>query len=210
MDCPQCAGRFDALAGLVDEEIPGGDPDEDEDVGLEQQMEPEPAPLMTFTEDPRRESRTGTVLWTLGLILLLVGIAAQAFWWERGTWLGHPQARETYERLCAELAVCPPLPRLAGTIDIMEPVLSEDPEADSLRLNLTLVNHADQLQRLPVLQLELYDGVGNLEAAGRFSPQEYLPLGESTRGLAAGSAVNVALEIAAPAEAPSAFRVKLY
>jgi hypothetical protein len=194
----------------LDEEIPGGDPNEEEGSGLERQMEPEPAPLMTFTDDTRRRSRAGPVLWALGVIVLLTGIAAQVFWWERGTWLGYPKSRETYERLCGEAAVCPPLPRLAGTLDIMEPVLSEDPDSGSLRLNLTLVNHADQLQRLPVLQLELYDDVGNLEAAGRFSPQEYLPAVESSRGMAAGSALNLALEIAAPPRTPAGFRVKLY
>jgi hypothetical protein len=166
---------------------------------------------MTFDETVERPGRIASLVWTLGVILLLLVLGGQLFWWERGTWLRYFQVWQVYDGVCKEIEICPPLPRLTGTVEILAPALSESPLDDnSLRLDLTLVNNSDLLQRPPVLHLELYNENGDSIAARRFEPGEYLPAESPATELLPGSATNVALTIAATPEAPSGFRVRLY
>lgn len=211
IDCPQCGKRFDAVAGLIDEVVPGGDAEDPKARVPRQRPEPATAPasLMSFEHD--RAHRTGTLLWSLGLLLLLAGLAGQLFWWERGIWLRFPEVRQVYEQLCAGHDGCPPLPRLAGTMEILQPVLAEHPARDGvLKLDLTLVNHSEQLQRPPVLELELYDGDGEMIAVRRFAPSEYMQESPPPDALDPGSAANVALLLTSPPTPPSGFRIRLY
>jgi hypothetical protein len=213
VDCPQCGKRFEAVSGLIDETIPGGDLDvADQKTGERPtQAAAEPASAMTFGEAERRTGRASGILWSFGVLLLLAALVAQLFWWERGIWLGDPQVRQIYERICGETQVCPPLPRIAGSMEILEPVLAEHAlKPRVLKLDVTLLNHFEHLQRPPLLHLELYDQDGNPMAVRRFAPDQYLDAGRSKTVLPVGSAINVAMEIASPPESPAGFRVKLY
>lgn len=213
VECPQCGNRFDGLDGLIDEAIPGAEVGNAKKAATTRRQDSTAslAPLMTFGELQDRPARATGIFWTLGVLMLLAGLAAQAFWWERGTWLRYPLVRQLYSQACTDYDVCPPLPRLAGTMEILQPVLSEHPLDDQvLRLDFTIVNHAEQIQRLPILQLELYDGDGEIMAAGRFTPDQYMKIPQRIPALPSGRAMNVAMEIATPSTTPTSFRIRLY
>jgi len=209
--CPQCGGRFNAVAGLLDEVIPAED------------MEAAPrrsrtrrrglgsaaAPRIMIAA-PRGRRGLGTALWVLGSLVLAVALVAQIGWWERGQWLRDPQMYARLGGLCEALGCRLPLPRIPGTIEILAPSLAlhpEDPEA--LRLILTLVNGAAVPQRLPLLQIELYDEARTLTAARRFSPALYLAEPPPRGGLAPGASVSLMLDLVKPPQTPAGFRVRL-
>jgi hypothetical protein len=101
------------------------------------------------------------------------------------------------------------LPRLAGTIEIRQPVLTEQPEPpSSLRLTLVLINLAAADQLLP--RLELYDENAELAAARRFGPEHYLPEANRRDELAPGVPVRPLLDLAPPPIPVAGFRVKLF
>ncbi|MCU0835363.1 MAG: DUF3426 domain-containing protein [Chromatiaceae bacterium] len=209
--CPQCGGRFNAVGGLLDEVIPA------EDVATSRRMPKArrrnlgPAPgRRIMIEAPSRRRARGGPLWLLGSLVLAVVLIAQIGWWERGHWLRDPQIHARLDGLCAMLGCRLPLPRIPGTIEILSPSLAlhpEDPQA--LRLVLTLVNGAAVPQRLPLLQLELYDDARILTAARRFNPDGYLAAATPGEGLAPGASVNLMLDLAKPPETPAGFRVRL-
>lgn len=213
VDCPQCGARFDGITGLVDEAMPGdaANASQRETRGHRQDDATEPAPMMTFDDGEERPARVASTLWVLGILMLLAVLAAQIFWWERGTWLHHPLVREVYGELCTQFDLCQPVPRIAGSLEILPPVLSEHPLDDRiLRLDLTLINRSEQLQRPPRLQLELFDSDGDLLAVRRFEPNEYLADASPMTVLPAGGATNIALELAALPEPAMNFRIQLY
>lgn len=208
--CPQCGGRFDAVSALIDEPMPG-DP-EDQLRGTPRRRRPGPSapPTVLALPEPRRRGVVAALLWTSGILLLAGTLAAQALWWERDLWLGDPRVRAPLDRACAALGCQLPLPRLPGTMEILAPSLGLHPDdPNALRLVLTLVNRAQVAQRLPLLQLELYDTAGELTAARRFSPAGYLPAAEPGEGLPPGGATTLTLELVMPPEAPAGFRIRL-
>jgi len=150
------------------------------------------------------------------VFVLSLGLAAQAAWWGRGELLRRPQVHAALTKLCPTLGCEVPLPRLPGTIEILQSTLTADPKRpDALRLQLDLVSRAEVPQRAPVLQLELYDPAGSLLAARRFEPPEYL-VGEAISldlGLPPDHAVQVALDMAlwgaASGTRPTGFRIRL-
>ena len=209
--CPQCGGRFNALAGLLDEVIPAEDFETARRSPKARRRNLGPAPATRIMiEAPRRRRRVGGPLWLVGSLVLAVGLVAQIAWWERGHWLRDPQIHARLDGLCAVLGCRLPLPRIPGTIEILSPSLAlhpEDPQA--LRLALTLVNSAAVPQRFPLLQVELYDEAGGLTAARRFNPDSYLAAAKPDAGLAPGASVNLLLDLAKPAQTPAGFRVRL-
>lgn len=159
---------------------------------------------------PGRRPRLYALLWLPAILLLAGTLVLQAAWWERGYWLSDPKFRASLDQACAAVGCRLPLPRLPGTIEILAPTLGvhpEDPQA--LRLMLTLISRAEIPQRLPLLQLELYDEAGELAAARRLTPASYLPDAPRTGGLSPGVAMNLMLDLAMPPQAPAGFRIRL-
>jgi len=163
---------------------------------------------MTFDEPVRRRGSRAT--WAVSILLLLAALGAQALWWERGTWLADPDARGLLDRWCGRHLCGLPVPRMAGTLEILDPAVAQDPQDPGvLRLNLTLVNRARLLQRLPLLQLELYGADGSLAALRRLPPALYRPEA-ADEPIGPEATVDLALELAAPAISPTGFRLRLY
>jgi hypothetical protein len=138
-------------------------------------------------------------------------LMGQTAWWERGTWMATTQLWSVLEGVCDRLGCRPPLPRVAGSMDILRPALAERPgDPGILSLSLTLLNTTAIAQRLPLLQLELYDKDGSLLAARRFAPHQYDAGKGAGSGIAPGRTAKVALDIAALDRPPSGFRVRLF
>jgi predicted Zn finger-like uncharacterized protein len=207
--CPQCGKRFDAVAGLIEEQGPPTD-------NLGRRHPAHRAVTATLGGDvlarPRRRGRAGHWLWGLGVLLLLAGLAIQGAWWARGELLRYPQIQAVLANLCPHLGCVTPLPRMPGTIEIVQPLLAADPDhPEALRLRLILVNRAAAAQRAPILQLELQDERGALLGVRRFGPDEYLAPGSAalTEGLPPDVGARAGLDVALPDAQPAGFRVRL-
>jgi len=223
--CPQCGKRFDAVAGLIDEHVPTTDDrggrlrhpaHRTSAVPLATQVPGLEPPERLPSRQGHRRGRGRVWLGALAVFVLSLGLAAQAAWWGRGELLRRPQVHAALTKLCPSLGCEVPLPRLPGTIEILQSSLTADPKRpEALRLQLDLVSRAEVPQRAPVLQLELYDPAGSLLAARRFEPPEYL-VGDATPGdlsLSPEHAVRVALDMAVQGAAsgtrPTGFRIRL-
>jgi len=209
VSCPQCGKGFDAVAGLIDEPVPQAE----DPARLRHPARRAPtAPLAGALAESlaeasaRRRHRAGRWLWGFGVLSLTVGLAAQAAWWRRGELVRLPQVQWALGQVCPRLGCQIPLPRLPGTIEILQSSLAADPaRPEALRLRLVLVNRAEVAQRPPVLELELYDGRSSLLAARRFEPGQYLAdeAGTQAEGLVPNRPIRAALDIALAGPLPS-------
>lgn len=212
VDCPQCSRPVDAVGGLLDEAMPGTWIEAGGRAfgGRRLPAATAPAALRIAGDGLGGTRRLAGLLWPLGILLLSAGLIAQVAWWERAVWQHQPQLRAALEGACAWIGCRLPLPRIAGTMEIRQPALGEHPQdPQALRLTLTLINRAPVTQRLPLLQLELYDREEVLAAARRFSPDQYYPPELARQGIAPGAVAKVELDLALPATPPAGFRVRL-
>ncbi len=209
--CPQCGKRFDAVAGLIEEPVPQA-----EDT-TRRRHPAHRAPTATLGQvlleapAPRRHPARGWLL-GLGFLILTAALAAQAGWWWRGELVRNPQVQSVLRQACPLLGCQVPLPRLPGTIEILQSALSADPaRPEALLLRLVLVNRAETAQRPPVLELELYDQSGTLLGARRFEAGQYLADGSPAlaQGLIPNRPTRAGLDIALADAQPTGFRVRL-
>ena len=143
VDCPQCGGRFDAIGGLLEEPMPGMEMGRGGrgTGGSSQPAASTPAEMLDLSEGRRRRGRIRATLWSLGALALITGLILQIGWWDRGKWLQYPQVRAAAEAVCERIGCSIKLPRLAGTMEILQPALTEiEGIPGGLRLTLALVN----------------------------------------------------------------------
>ena len=152
-----------------------------------------------------------TVLWSIGILLLIACLILQVGWWDRGKLMQQPQVRAAVDAFCGRIGCRPEPPRLAGTLQIQGQALTERPEIPGrLRLSLVLVNKAAVSQGLPQLQLEFYDENGELAAARRFEPENYLADADLGHWLDPGATIRAMLDLEQPLTPAAGFRVKLF
>jgi hypothetical protein len=199
------------VAGLIDEQVP-----QTED--LSRRRHPAHRAAATAVAGahlgapPRPRHRAGHWLWALGVLALTLGLAAQTAWWRRGELLRNPQVLAALARVCPPLGCEVPLPRLPGTIEILQSSLAVDPaRPEALRLRLVLVNRAVTAQRAPVMEVEVYDERGALLGARRFEPDQYLAAGSTAlvEGLIPHRPTRAGLDIALADTQPTGYRVRL-
>lgn len=208
--CPQCGKRFDAVAGLIDEHVPHAEE------ASRRRHPAHRAPTATLVQPleapARRRRRAGAWFWGLGVLAMSAGLFAQTAWWGRGELLRSPRVQSILGQICPHLGCRVPLPRLPGTIEILQSSLTADPaRPEVLLLRLALVSRAATAQRAPVLELELYDEHGALLGARRFDPEHYLAAGSPAlaEGLLPHKPTRADLDIALVEAQPTGFRLRL-
>jgi predicted Zn finger-like uncharacterized protein len=212
--CPQCGRRFNAVAGLIDEHVPHAETAVQRRHPAHRAPTAIPTPdlLPDLLEAPPPRWGLGRWLWGLGVLVLTLTLAAQAAWWRRGELLRYPGVQTALAHICPFLGCRVPLPRLPGTIEILQSSLAADPvRPQALLLRLVLVSRAVAAQRPPLLALELFDEGGALLGADRFAPEQYLADGSPAllEGLIPNRPVRGALDITLAEARPSGFRVRL-
>jgi hypothetical protein len=208
--CPQCGNRFDAIGALIDEPRVGSESSSARArLGAPRRKStPDQSPLAV--PSPRAARHRGTLGWGLASLLLALALVAQLGWWQRETLLAEPAARAWMQHACEALGcTLPDPPRIAGSLELMEPRLipSADDGAGGLGLRLKVRNTAALPQPPPDLDLELFDPGGELFAARRFGPADYA--WEDGRLIAPGEEIGLALDLAAPGIEASGFKVRL-
>jgi predicted Zn finger-like uncharacterized protein len=155
----------------------------------------EPEPLLH--EAPRR----ATWPWTLGSVLALLALGAQAAYVYRvDITVLRPDLRPTLAAACAQIGCELPLPQQIKLIDIEASDLNPDPTTKShLRLTATLKNRAAYAQQFPDIELTLTDTLDRPLASRVLAPADYLAANRSAAsGFAAREdlAINVPFEVA--------------
>ncbi len=151
-------------------------------------------------------SLVSRLAWGLGSLALVLILALQLAWFERGKLIYHPTGHAMLQEFC-RLAGC----RLPERRDLERlEIVSRDirPEAGvppRLALRLVFANLADHAQPYPRVQLSLFSESGELVAQRAFLPDEYLEA-PPRELLAPQEQVRISLELQQPATPVSGFR----
>lgn len=147
--------------------------------------------------------------WGAGIALAVVGLCAQLLVHRFDTWNRDPFLRPVYGAACALLPCVLPTSRPVRDIAVRDLVVRSHPSAaGGLVVEAAVRNDASFSQPFPRLELRLSNVAGEVVAARRFAPAQYLggrhpadaPMPAMTRALAVVEirrppvdAVNVAL-----------------
>jgi hypothetical protein len=137
---------------------------------------------------------------------LLLILGTQWVWWQRGDLLRDPKGRLALEMLCDPLGCTLPALRVPDALAVLDPTL-EPATGGDLTLRLRIENRGQVPQPMPLLELELLDGEGELTANRRFVPDEYAT--GATHPLDPGETRAIGLAIAPPQVETSGFKVRL-
>lgn len=111
-------------------------------------------------------------------------LIAQILWYQFDDWSTQPGWRAVYAPLCAVFGCELPVQRDVEQLTTRNLAVRSHPDLpDVLRVDAVIVNRAEFSQPFPALELQFTTVRGNLVAARRFDPEEYL----------AGDAVGMAL-----------------
>ncbi|MGH8472270.1 MAG: zinc-ribbon and DUF3426 domain-containing protein [Gammaproteobacteria bacterium] len=221
--CGICHGVFDALEALVDVQsepptrdsarmplLSGAHGDatagridvaQSADSALAQALD------LTAIEGPKHRAS----LWGAGAVLLLMLLLGQIAWFQGARLLAlFPAARPPLEWACAHWHCQLPRYRDPGLIRLVSRDVRVHPRAaDALLINALFTNHAEFPQPYPVLQLGLYDTDGQVLAARRFVPKEYLEKHvDPALEMPPGIPVHIVLEVQGPRKNPVSFEFK--
>ena len=153
--------------------------------------------------EPRR-SRLGTVLWSLGIVVLLLVLAGQYLYFNRAKLAQHDALRPALAAVCGVVGLLKPceIPerRDLDAIVLLEREVRSHPERKgALLITAKLANQADFTQPFPKLELRFYDINRKLLAWRAFEPDEYLEnVSNIDQGMPPGEAVAARLEIVDP------------
>ncbi|MGH8534190.1 MAG: zinc-ribbon and DUF3426 domain-containing protein [Gammaproteobacteria bacterium] len=150
-------------------------------------------------------------LWGAGAVMLLMLLLCQIAWFQGARLLAlFPVARPPLEWACAHWHCRLPRYRDPGLIRLVSRDVRVHPRAaDALLINALFTNHAEFPQPYPVLQLGLYDTDGQVLAARRFVPKEYLEKDvDPALEMPPGIPVHIVLEVQGPRKNPVSFEFK--
>jgi hypothetical protein len=134
------------------------------------------------------------------ILVALVALAGQVLWFQFATWARDPEIRPVYEWLCAGLGCELPIMRALDAFRTKNLVVRAHPERPgALAVDAIIVNDASFAQPYPEIELRFSAIGGNLVAARRFSPNEYLA-GDAAGANLIGphTPVHIALDIEDP------------
>ena len=123
-----------------------------------------------------RLGRMSSVMWSLGFIVMMAVLAAQAVWFNRDYLLSkYPQFLPYAMQLCEHLQ-CNLIRKtsLSSIVLVNRDVRDHPRYKDALLVNATMENKSERIQPYPKVLLTLFDSQGTLIGYRQFSPKEYL------------------------------------
>lgn len=214
--CGICHGVFDALEALVDakSEAPTraapGDATVDRTDGA-QAADSTLAQALDLTAIEGLVPKHRPSAWGVAAVILLMLWLGQIAWFQGARLLAlFPVARPPLEWACAHWHCRLPRYRDPSLIRLVSRDVRVHPRAaDALLINALFTNHAGFPQPYPVLQLGLYDTDGQVLAARRFVPKEYLEKHvDPALEMPPGIPVHIVLEVQGPRKNPVSFEFK--
>ena len=169
----------------------------------------EPAEIAepVYVPPPRRRVHRGDWLWATGCAVLALALAAQVAWASRVALVRDPATQAQALRVCARLDCRLPPIRDTAKLELLSRDIRPDPDAaGALAITATFRNNAPYRQPWPMVVVELTDLDNNVVAMRRFRPAEYMPdAARRGAGIAAGTTVAVAFEVADPGKRAVSF-----
>lgn len=159
---------------------------------------------------PRQASRSriATVLWSLGVVGLLLAATVQLAWFNRDLLLARypeyvPQVKQLCERYHCELVRDR---NLDAIVLVNRDVRNHPRYNDLLLVNITIENRSDKPQPYPGIQFMLFDSNGSMTGFRRLQPAEYLePGARIDAGMQPRLPLHLVLEVAETSETPVGF-----
>ncbi|OQX42556.1 MAG: hypothetical protein C3L25_00165, partial [Candidatus Sedimenticola endophacoides] len=174
----------------------------------------EPAPsLQASLEQPLEGSRrTGSLLWSLLILVLLASALAQLAWFERARLAQYPEARVLLSAACARLGCELPPRRDPAAFQVLTRSITSHPgAAGALLLQVTFANTAPFAQGYPHLQLSLLDSNGVLAVRRTFPPGDYLAPGiDPGSNIAPGERITIDLSLLDPGSDLTGFNLEFH
>lgn len=155
---------------------------------------------------------TQTAAWSFGIVTLLALFLGQAAYFQRDALAQYKPLRPTLERLC-EFANCKlPLLRDIAAVELRTRDVRTHPTVQgALLINAVLVNEAEFAQPFPDMEVKLSNLAGSPVASRRFSPPEYIDASvDLGRGMAPGTPIVIALELADPGQEAVNFEFEFF
>jgi len=215
--CPQCDTRF----RLRPEQLQAADGNVrcglcDRVFNAREQLRGPPAPspqapvIESALPDESGPSPWSTLLWSLGVVLLVALAVAQTVWWERSALSADPDGFKAVQWLC-RFAPCEATPpKSVDHIQVVDRIFEPDPDAPgALRFDLRIVNTATMPQPYPVIELRLFDARERMAAAGRFAPEDYLSDPPRARLLEPSEPLAIRLRLEDPGDHVVGFQIDL-
>jgi predicted Zn finger-like uncharacterized protein len=148
------------------------------------------------------------VLWSIGIFLLLIGLAVQlgvSFQSEIEQRL--PATRPLYQKLCVYLPCKTALLHEPVAIKLVARDVRHHPRfRNTLLVNGTLLNESEQTLAYPILQFELLDPTGTVIGVRQFKPAEYLDKSIAVdEGMPPGRPVHIVMEVLGASETAVSF-----
>lgn len=136
-------------------------------------------------------------LWLVGIVLLLLALAAQGLYFFRTELASrYPAFKPFLQQYCGVLRCTVRLPANPDLLSIDSSNLEADPQlASQVTLNAILRNRAPFAQEYPHLELSLTDTQDKVVARRIFSPLEYAKNADLVRGMPPSEEVQVKLRL---------------
>jgi predicted Zn finger-like uncharacterized protein len=165
-----------------------------EEDGLE-----EPRTALDLEPDEPSPRPLATTLMLLGSVVLTALLGIQYVYFDRQRLIESPELRPWILRLCEYLTCDRPPLRDVSSIELLERNVFLHPNIDgALMITGKMVNNARFAQPLPTLQVSLFNLRGEVVAARRFPPQDYLSDKDREGVMAPGIPVGILLEVDDP------------
>ena len=156
-------------------------------------------PEELILEEPRpQKKRWPIVLWSLGSVFLLFILLAQYVWFQRDQLLQqYPQYYPYAIQLCETLGCDIQRVEKPDAIQVLNRDVRLHPSyRDTLLVNATIVNQETQPMRFPVIQLTLFNTVGEVISYRQFQPDDYLDQSiDKEQGMLPEQPIHFALEV---------------
>lgn len=141
-----------------------------------------------------------TALWSIGILFLIATLILQHIWFNQDQFNKIPEIQAGIEKLCQHIDCKKVAMRDPSKIELISRnVYSHPEEENALVIDLTIQNNADFAQPYPVMQVDFSNVRGNIVAARRFLPKDYLQTKiDSDQQLEPNEDINLLLEIQDP------------
>jgi len=181
-----------------------------EPLWMQRPRRPEPELELEVEAEPG-ESTLARFAWSLGSLVLALGLATQAVHYFRQDLVRHPQIGPPLRAGYAQLGLSL-LPNWdLGAFELRQWGNDANAAADGRMLvRASLTNHAAFAQPYPILRLELEDRFGSTVATRDFDPSEYLKdPSNADRLVAPGSSAEAELLLADPGREAVGYRLDI-
>ena len=168
-------------------------------------------PEILLEDKPAPRNLLASVLWGVGVFLLIILVSAQLAWFNRDYILQqYPELIPLAEQLCEQYNCKLYRHRHISAIRLLNRDVRLHPlYSDTLLINASMANTSEKIQPFPHIQFTLFDTNGGLVAFREFIPGEYLDDSiEINKGMHPDQPVHFALEVTGPTEGAVSFEFR--